>query len=179
MAVKGKKAFVEAIAFASAMGVLGAALIGAEAFEESQGAAFERSTLSSLAHRPGASVAVASRDPHFGRIFRVGTKGDALFGLFLSIRTTHGAALAAALFAPSGELQAVRLLGTNAAGQPSENEGWFADFLGRGGASAYPASRMAARSPSAISGASESFFVAAETFGRASEAVRAAAARRP
>lgn len=178
MARQNTTPFLENLVFAVAMGLLAVALITAGYLVDARRSTYERRALAALAKRPTTSVAAGTRVAGFGRIYRIGGKGDTVFGLVLSLRTSRGAAIAAALFTPDGELEAVRILSTSEARQPYESNGWFAGFLGKGGRVTYPALNAASMNVSAVSGASESFIVATQRLEEASSAVRLAAGER-
>lgn len=135
----------------------------------------ERRVLAELSGRRVAPQAVAARDPGFERIYRLEGKGARRFGAVALIGTDRGSALAAFVLASDGELEAARLLGEGAAGLPYSREGWFSEFLGKGAGRGYPRAKAAARSPEALSGATESFAATADLLERLSQAVRKAA----
>ncbi|HOX32806.1 MAG TPA: hypothetical protein PLB91_10765 [Spirochaetales bacterium] len=179
MAAANKSGLAENLAFAGALGVLALALVATGLFVDARRSAFEREALSALAKRPISGSSRQTGDPDFTRLYRIGGKGQALYGAVLSLRTSRGLALLASLFSTDGELQSIRLLGENLRSQPYSREGWAANFLGRGGPSPYPATRDETRQPEAVSGATESFLAQRELLERASAAVRQAAEARP
>lgn len=175
MAIANRAKLVESLIFAGSVGVVALLIVSVGLLTDVRRGSLERESLSILAKRPISSASYKARDPDFSRLYRIGGKGEALYGALLSIRSTKGSALAAALFSPNGELQAIRLIGADLGRQPYSRESWFADFLGRGGASPFPSSKDEARNPAAVSGATESFLVMGKVLERASAAVRDAA----
>lgn len=158
MSAEKKKRLMESLVFAAALGIVAVLLCSAGLLVDVRRSAFEREVLSGLAQRPIASAYTKTSDPCFSRIYRVGGKGDPLWGVVISLRERHGAAMAAALFTPNGELQVLRIIGASDLRQEYLDDAWPSSFLGKGGSSPYPISKDAA--------------LASDTFVRASEAIR-------
>jgi hypothetical protein len=178
MALPSKTRLIENLIFAAAVGLAALVLASLGLLSDIRRESFERDSLSSLAKRPIGMAAIRAGDRETTRVYRIGGKGEALYGAVLSVRSSKGAALVAALFSPDGELQAARSIDEDLAGQPYSRDSWFADFLGRGGASPFPAQATEARSPAAVSGATESFMATGAALERASALVRRAAGGR-
>jgi len=179
MATSKKRALVEGLLFAGAMGLLALCVALVGMLEVDRRSAFDKESIASLAKRPISSKTVASRTGSGTRVFRIGGKGEPLFGLVLPLRDSRGSSMIAALFAPDGRLEAARLLYESPSSREASTGDWLADLVGRGGSSPYPASKREAPYPEAVSGATESFLAATSALGEASEAVRRAAQERP
>jgi len=140
----------------------------------------ERGALSGLAGGSAVESAPSEFADHdFHRIYRINGGGGTSFGAVFTLGSASGTVLAAAIFSPQGELDAVKALGDCAPRLAEAGPQWFSDFLGKGSTQAYPASKGASRRPAAVSGATESLLSTGETLSRLSAAVRAAAKEHP
>jgi|GEM_PF-1843651 len=168
-----KELLVENLLIAGAAGLLAFLVAAASFLVTANDVARERAALSDLAGRPITAAPVRIDDPAILRLYRIQGQGPQLYGAALALESRRGTALAVALVAANGELQAVSLMDANSSRSPFTRVGWFADDLGKGGETPFPSDLGGVRSPAVLSGATESFFLTSTVFERLSKAVRA------
>lgn len=141
----------------------------------------ERSSIAALAGAGAASPSagativakpLSASDSAFRHVYALQKSGQKAYGAVLSLGSLRRASRVAALMSPSGELLGARCIDGGSAGLPYAEEGWFSDFLGKGGDKPYPSSRIEARFPDAVSGSTESFLDTARALSRLSAFVR-------
>ena len=179
MKAEQKRGVIENLAFAGALGAIALALVGAGVFVDYRRSEFERSSLSALAKRPIPRGAIATHDPDFARMYRVGGKGPVMLGAILSFRTARGAALSAALFAPDGELEAFRVIDASPAMLPKGSVDLVESLVGKGGRFEYPSAKDGNKAQAGSTEATEVIMAATRTLRRASAAARSSAEARP
>ncbi len=157
-----KVSLVENLAAAAIMGFLSLLLVTAILLTESAASSRERVLIADLAGRSVTAKPSAIDDPACSRVFPLPGKNGDEFGAVIYMRSRSGTGRAAALFAGSGQLEAIRLVDGDSARLDFDQGDWFSSFLGKGADDAYPRQAASARDPAAVSGASESF---AETAG--------------
>lgn len=173
-----KETLAENAVAAAFLGLVAVLVAAASLLVASSGEREEREALAELSGRRVAPLATTVRGQGFERVYALEGKGARRYGAVAEVGTSHGSALAAFVLAADGELEAAWLLGEGTAGLPYSREGWFSDFLGKGAERGYPRSKAAARSPEALSGATESFAATSDLLERLSAAVRVAAERK-
>lgn len=141
-----------------------AALAGAGAASPSAGATIAGATI--------VAKPLSASDSAFRHVYALQKSGQKAYGAVLSLGSLRRASRVAALMSPSGELLGARCIDGGSAGLPYAEEGWFSDFLGKGGDKPYPSSRIEARFPDAVSGSTESFLDTARALSRLSAFVR-------
>jgi hypothetical protein len=177
-----KDALLENLAVASVLALM-ALIVATLSFVVERGEIeSERSSIAALAGAgPSASsmadaamVAkpLSASDSAFRHIYALQKSGQKVYGAVLSLGSLRRATRVAALVGSSGELLGARFLDSGSAGLPYAEDGWFSDFLGKGGDKPYPSSRLEARVPDAVSGSTESFLDTAKALGRLSAFVR-------
>lgn len=172
-----KDALLENLAVASVFALL-ALLVASLSFVVEGGEIdSERSSIAVLSGAEPSSSALAEKplmasDSAFKHVFSLQKAGQKVYGAVLALGSLRRGTRVAVIVAPNGELLGARCLDANSAGLPYAEDGWFADFLGKGGDKPYPSSKVEARSPDAVSGSTESFLDTAGALGRLSAFVR-------
>jgi hypothetical protein len=172
-----KDALLENLAVASVLALL-ALIVASLSFVVERGEIeTERSSIAALAGAGNAGATVVAKplsasDSAFRHVYAIQKSGQKAYGAVLSLGSLRRATRVAALVAPSGELLGARCIDAGSAGLPYAEDGWFSDFLGKGGGKPYPSSRIEARLPDAVSGSTESFLDTARALSRLSAFVR-------
>lgn len=114
---------------------------------------------------------IRSDSPDWRRIYAVSRHGKRLYAAIVTIGDSRGLVRAAAFVSPEGRLDSLEALQVVPQDAPYARDGWFADFLGKGGDSPFPSARSESRRPEAISGATESYLITSEALGRLSQEI--------
>lgn len=105
-------------------------------------------------------------DPAFRRVYPLARKGRTLYGTILSIGGENGKARVAAVLSSDGRVDSVKLLSVVPADAPYARDGWFSEFVGKGGDDAFPSGKNDLRRPDTVSAATDSFLLTSEAFSR-------------
>lgn len=166
-----KEILLENLAVASVLALV-ALIIASVAFVLDAGEVeAERGAISALASggqavAGGQDVAarpLASGDEAFRRVFPIGS-GRQGYGAVISLGSLRSSARVAVILSPRGELLGASCLETASPGLPYAREGWFRDFLGKGGDKPYLEARADSRD--------QSYLETARALGRLSAFVR-------
>ena len=177
-----KDAILENLAMASVLALLSLVVASLSFVVERGEIESERASIAALAGAGPATSAIAdativakplsASDSAFRHVYVLQKSGQKAYGAVLSLGSLRRATRVAALVGPSGELLGARCLDSCSAGLPYAEDGWFSDFLGKGGDKPYPSSRIEARFPDAVCGSTESFLDTSSALGRLSAFVR-------
>ncbi len=117
-------------------------------------------------------------DSNFRRLYPITRRGRLLYGSVVALGDRLGQARIAFLFAKDGSLDSAGVIGAIPGDLAFSREGWFSEFLGKGGDFAFPMSKDDLRKADTVSGATESFRLTSNVLERLSRSVRQAASIR-
>lgn len=168
---RGKDLLLENLAAAAVLGVM-ALLVSSLSFvfdrlQDSRDAA------SLVAFSGAASIQDPVRvpDPAFSRVYTMTRRGRTFYASIADLSCREGVARVAFVFARDGSLDSAGLVESVPEGLAFGQDGWFNEFLGKGGNLPFPAAREELRKADAVSGATESFETTSAVLGRLSAAV--------
>jgi hypothetical protein len=172
-----KDVLLENLAVASALALLALVVASVSFVVERGEIESERGSIAALAGAEFASSTMAENplaagDSAFRHVFVLQKAGQKGYGAVLALGSLRRGTRVAVILASNGELLGARCLDANSGGLPYAQDGWFSDFLGKGGDKPYPSSKIEARNPDAVSGSTESFLDTAGALGRLSAFVR-------
>lgn len=178
MKKQSKSLLLENLAAAGVM-AFGALIVSTAALlSDSHMMKSEMAALSSLAGVEISEPPLKINDSAFHRLYPLKKGAKSLYGTIATIGDPSGKTIIAVLFSADGRLEAVRVLDEVPKGQAFSREGWFSEFLGKGGDKPYPRSINEAKKPDAISGVTRSFLYTSEVLGRISDSIGTAADRK-
>jgi hypothetical protein len=111
-------------------------------------------------------------DSAFKRIYPVTRKDRLFYGVVAVLGDRSGRAKVALMFTKDATLDSATLLEAFPSDIAFAREGWFKEFLGKGGRHSLPLSKSDLRNAEAVSGATESFGNTAILIGRLSSIVQ-------
>ena len=134
----------------------------------------ELSRVAKLAGAQSSGAPLRVSDSAFRSIFPLEKEGHRLYGAVATLGDNFGYARISAIFSAEGTLEAVEII--DAAPNPSNIaiDGWFSEFLGKGGGSPYPVRKTDVHKLDVINGATISFMQTGAVLNRLSSAVKKA-----
>jgi hypothetical protein len=166
-----KDRLLENLSVAALLGVMALIVASASLFLDHAEDKWEKISLMQLAGAANLGSPVRSSDSAFRKIYPVSLRGKTYYAAVVSLKARNGAARLAAIVAADGSLDSVAIVDALPSDIPFAREGWFKEFLGKGGSSSYPNDKDDLRKPETISGATESFRFTSVVFGRLSSEV--------
>lgn len=162
---------MENLSAAALLGLLALLVAAASLVLDSSSERKERAELQTFVSSRIGDAEVRSDSPGWRRIYEVNRHGKRLYAAIVTIGDSRGLVRAAAFVSPEGRLDSIEALQVVPQDAPYSRDGWFADFLGKGGDSPFPSARSDSRRPEAISGATESYLITAEALGSLSQEI--------
>lgn len=167
----GKDLLLENLWAAALLGLLAILLGAASLVVDSASERKERAQLQVFASSKISPEAIKGRLPGTPRFYQVSRHGRRLYASVISIGDTRSLVRAAVFLSPDGRIDSVEALEVLPVDAVYGREGWFADFLGKGGDSPFPSSKADSRRPEALSGATESYLVTSAVLGSLSREI--------
>jgi hypothetical protein len=162
------------VLFAISMGALALVLALFSMLADIRRTTADREMLATFSKRPAATTASATRGPFNPPVYRLGGKGEALFGTVLRFRISGGALIAAALFYPDGELKTIRTINASRTLDEHLLSDSFQGFVGKGGSEPYSLARRNATATEELPEMGERDIAILLALDEASAAVRSA-----
>lgn len=177
---KRKKALLlENLSAAALLGLLGLLVAAASMVLDSASERRERAEIQAFSSTKIVGDALRGSGPGSSGIYVVSRHGKRLYAAIVSIGDHRGLVRAAVFVSPDGRIDSVEALQIVPADAPFAREGWFADFLGKGGNSPFPEFRLDSRKPELVSGATETYLGTSKTLERLSRDIQARAGHGP
>jgi hypothetical protein len=128
VALDRREIIIENLAVASVLGFLTLIIAVLSFVVDAHGAVEERQALAPA----GAAIVLVGNagDPSFDRVYQIQAGADRSFSTVITLRSSGGAALVAARFASSGDLQELRFLGSCASRLPADPWDLVAEYPG-------------------------------------------------
>jgi len=165
---QNKDSLVENLSAAALLGLLALLVASASFLVDGQGEKREQEALAKLGAAKVSGKALIASDSSFRRVYPLVRKGRLLYGTILAIGDQRGKARVAAVMTADGHVDSVRVLSVVPADAPFAREGWFTEFVGKGGDDSFPSNKGDLRKPDTVSAATDSFLETQEAFSRLS-----------
>lgn len=168
---QNKDSLIENLSAAALLGLLALLVASASFMIDGHDERREEAEIGALCGGKVSGEVVIATDSSFRRVYPLARKGRTLYGTVLSIGGENGKARVAAVLFADGRVDSVKLLSVVPADAPYARDGWFSEFVGKGGDDAFPSERRDLRKPDTISAATDSFILTSEAFSRFSRYV--------
>jgi len=165
---QNKDSLVENLSAAALLGLLALLVASASFLVDGHDEKREQEALATLGGAKVSGKALIASDSSFRRVYPLVRKGRILYGTILAIGDQRGKARVAAIVTADGHVDSVKVLSVVPADAPFIREGWFTEFVGKGGDDAFPSNRGDLRRPDTVSAATDSFLETQEAFSRLS-----------
>ena len=165
---QNKDSLVENLSAAALLGLLALLVASASFPVDGHDEKGEQEALARLGGAKLSGKALIASDSSFRRVYPLVRKGRPLYGTVLSIGDQHGKARVAAVMTADGQVDSLQLLSVVPADAPFSREGWFTEFVGKGGGESFPSNKAELRRPDTVSAATDSFLETEEAFSRLS-----------
>lgn len=165
---QNKDSLVENLSAAALLGLLSLLVASASFLVDGHDEKREQEILTKLGGAKISGKALIASESSFRRIYPLVRKGRSFYGTILSIGDQRGKARVAAVVTADGHVDSVKVLSVVPVDAPFAREGWFSEFVGKGGGDSFPANKGELRKPDTVSAATDSFLETQEAFSRLS-----------
>jgi hypothetical protein len=170
-----KGVLLENVSMAAILGLLALLVSAASMALDSAADRRDRDAIARLGGVQASGVAPGSVASSLGRIYTLTRNDKRYYGAVIEVGDQRGLARVAAIITADGKLDSAQVIGIVPPEFPAAADGWFSDFLGKGGDAAFPFWREDSRRPETVSGATESFMATSSALSRLSRSVMAIA----